>query len=160
MAVIETQPVVVRKFLDLIGWSEGTTTNPITKNDGYDVLVKSINGNAIFTDYSKHPFSDKPAVIVKLVPRLLSTAAGRYQILQHYFAVYKVRLNLPDFSPLSQDLIALEMIKERNLLHCIINGDIAKVITGLCTVWASFPGNNYNQGGKTMEQLLSKFNSL
>lgn len=60
-------------FLDMLAWSEGTDNgSQPTKQNGYDVMV----GGALFTDLSKHP-----AKLVRLNPKLASTAAGRYQFL-------------------------------------------------------------------------------
>lgn len=45
-------------FLDMLAWSEGTSTSPATKNQGYDVIVTGADrAPEIFTDYSVHPFS-------------------------------------------------------------------------------------------------------
>ncbi len=39
----------LKNFLDLIAWSEGTNTSPLTKNDGYDVIVSGVTGPEGFT---------------------------------------------------------------------------------------------------------------
>lgn len=150
----------VVRMLDLIAWSEGTSDSPITKNNGYDVIVSGVTGPEVFTDYSTHPFEHRPAQIVRLVPRLLSTAAGRYQLLQRFFEVYKERLKLPDFSPLSQDIIAVQQMKEKHAIELLTTGNIESAIESLSNVWASLPGNNYNQGGKDMQQLLEHWKEL
>ena len=62
----------VKAFLDLIAWSEGTSTSPVTQNQGYDVIVTGVDGPAVFTDYSDHPFADGRAPVV--VRRTLRTA--------------------------------------------------------------------------------------
>lgn len=148
------------KFLSLVGISEGTSTSPITKNNGYDVIVTSVNGPSIFTDYSTHPFENRPPLVVRLVPRVLSDAAGRYQIMLHNFDVYKVQLKLPDFSPASQDKIALQMIGERHATTLIEAGNIEAAIEACSNIWASFPGNTYGQNPHQMSDLISKWNAL
>ena len=41
-----------RAFLDMLAYSEGTSTSPATKDRGYDVIVTGIDGKPeIFTDY-------------------------------------------------------------------------------------------------------------
>jgi len=71
-----------------------------------------------------------------------------------------VNLKLPDFSPASQDAYAIEQLKERGAVALIGTGDIQAAITACSSIWASFPGNQYGQGGHTMDTLLSKFAEL
>jgi muramidase (phage lysozyme) len=145
-------------FLDLISWSEGTSTSPHTRNDGYDIIVGGIDSPNTFTDYSKHPFED--GGFVRVNSRLDSTASGRYQLLARYWRVYKVQLHLPDFSPASQDAVAIQQIRERHALPLIETGDIAGAISACSNIWASLPGNNYQQGGgHKMETLVSRYNA-
>lgn len=147
-------------MLDLIAWSEGTSTSAVTKNNGYDVNVSGVNGPSIFTNYAFHPFEAQPPITVRLVPLLKSTAAGRYQLLCRYYLAYKTQLNLPDFSPLSQDLIAIQQMKEKHAVALLQSNSIQEAIESLAPVWASLPGNNYGQGGHSMQQLLAKWEQL
>lgn len=145
-------------FLAMIAWSEGTSTSSLTVNDGYDVIVTGITGPSVFTDYSDHPFAHGGSVQWRLDPPEFSTAAGRYQVLAHYFEAYKAQLNLPDFSPASQDAVAIQQIRERHALPMIASGDIESAITACSNIWASLPGNDYAQpGGHTMAELLAKY---
>lgn len=144
-------------FLSTIAWSEGTSTNPLTRNNGYDVIVSGVNGPQVFTDYSDHPFAHGSGVTVRRVPLLISTAAGRYQVLARYFEVYKAQLHLPDFSPSSQDAVALKQMGERGAIALVDAGKIAAAIKACAPIWASFPGNSYGQGGKSMAELLAKY---
>jgi muramidase (phage lysozyme) len=161
----------IPKFLDLVGSSEGTTTDRLTQNDGYDVIVSGVDGPEVFTDFSDHPFANgrAPKIIRPAnatVPQLVSTASGRYQVLCRYFEVYKQELKLPDFSPLSQDLVAIQQIKERrdanqvSAYTHIVNGDIETAISLCCGIWASLPGNTYGQGGHSMTALMTVWSSL
>ncbi len=94
-----------KAFLDMLAWSEGTDNGrQKTRNHGYDVIV----GGELFTDYSDHPRK-----LVTLNPKLKSTAAGRYQLLSRWWDAYRKQLGLKDFSPKSQDAVALQQIKER-----------------------------------------------
>jgi muramidase (phage lysozyme) len=148
----------VKAFLDLIAWSEGTSTHPLTKNDGYDVIVTGVHGQAVFTDYTKHPFEDGGAVLVRSgPPPLVSAAAGRYQILARFWRIYRAQLGLPDFSPESQDAVALQQIKERRAVAMLEDNDVAGAIKACSNIWASLPGNGYGQGGHTMEALLDRY---
>ncbi|CAM4377987.1 Endolysin [Comamonas aquatilis] len=94
---------------NVLAWGEGTDNGrqPI-RDRGYDVLV----GGGQFSGYADHPrqLIDLPRLKIK------STAAGRYQLLSRYFDAYKRLLGLKDFSPLSQDLIAIQQIRERRAL--------------------------------------------
>lgn len=148
----------ISAFLSLIAWSEGTSTNPLTKDDGYDVLVTSVEGKAIFSDYSTHPFSNRDAAIIrKGPPELRSTAAGRYQILRNIWASYSHQLGFSDFGHECQDSIAQELIHERIPLHRIVGGEIEAAITACNSAWASLPGNSYGQGGHSMDALLAQY---
>ena len=66
----------------------------------------AIVGGELFTDYSDHR---KP---VALNPKLKSTGAGRYQLLSRWWDAH-CKKYLKDFSPKSQDAVALQQIKER-----------------------------------------------
>ena len=152
----------VKAFLDLIAWSEGTSTSPVTQTQGYDVIVTGVDGPAVFTDYSDHPFADGRApVVVRRNPLLTSTACGRYQLLLRWWNAYKAMLELTDFSPASQDAVAIEQIKERGGLEKIESGDIEGAIAACSNIWASLPGNGYGQpGGHSLQALLDRFNTI
>lgn len=142
-------------FLDMIASvGEGTSTSRYTQDDGYDVLVGGIdNSPKIFTDYSKHPGISVLVRAKKVSPasgmvtqqELRSTAAGRYQILKKYGDAYMAMLKLPDFGPMSQDLIAIRMIREQGAIGDIESGNIAEAIAKVSNIWASLPGNTYGQ---------------
>ena len=153
----------IAAFLSLIAWSEGTSRSPLTVNNGYDVIVTSVLGPAIFTDYSDHPFApqfNRQPIIVRANPLLESTAAGRYQLLYRWWVPYKVQLQLADYSPASQDAVAIEQIKERGGIALIAAGDIQGAIAACANIWASFPGNDDQQGGNTMAALLDQYQVL
>lgn len=140
--------VNVVAFLDMLAWSEGTDNGrQATKDRGYDVIV----GGQLFNGYADHP-----RVLVDL-PRLKiqSTAAGRYQLLRRYFDAYRRTLGLKDFSPLSQDLIALQQIRERRALSLIQAGKITEAIAAVRNIWASLPGAGYGQHEHKLDNLLA-----
>lgn len=145
------------KFLDLIAFSEGTSTSRLTVNNGYDVIVTGVDGQEIFTDYTDHPFFNRPPKLIRVNPPLHSTAAGRYQILYRWWRPYRAQLDLPDFSPASQDAVAIQQIKERYAIDMILAGNIEGAITACSNIWASFPGNNYGQNAHSMGTLLDKY---
>lgn len=137
-------------FLDLLAWSEGTDNGrQPTKDSGYDVIV----GGGLFTGYADHPRK------LIALPRLgiKSTAAGRYQLLARYWDAYRKQLKLADFSPLSQDLVALQQIREQRALDCIKAGRIAEAIAKCRNIWASLPGAGYKQHEHKLGILLARF---
>lgn len=148
-----------RAFLDLIAYSEIGPALLAVSDNGYNVIVGSTpQAPDLFTSYADHPrksvwCTDSHG------GRFRSSAAGRYQILCRYFDSYALLLHLPDFSPMSQDAIALQLIKECHALNDIENGDIGIAITRCCSRWASLPGAGYSQHENKMGDLLAVFNS-
>lgn len=137
-------------FLDMLAFSEGTDNGKQkTNNKGYDVIV----GGSLFTDYSDHPrkLVNLPKLGIK------STAAGRYQLLIKWWDAYRKILNLKDFSPASQDSVAIQQIKERRALPDIEAGDIVSAIGKCRNIWASLPGAGYGQHEHKLETLLEKY---
>lgn len=129
-------------FLDMIAHSEGTTR--YGKEDGYNVIV----GGSLFDSYADHPRK-----LIDLGRGLKSTAAGRYQLLSRYFDSYKNQLGFPDFSPLSQDLIAIQQLRETRALPLIQSGDLAGAIARCANIWASLPGAGYGQHENKLSDL-------
>jgi lysozyme len=119
-------------------------------DDGYNVIV----GGNLFQNYSDHPRQ-----LVHLRPNLSSTAAGRYQLLGRYFDAYKQSLKLHDFSPESQDRIAIQQIKEKGALQAIEDGNIRHAIDLVSKIWASLPGAGYGQHEQTFDMLLAAYKS-
>lgn len=149
----------LRAFLSLIAWSEGTSTSPVTQDDGYDVIVSGIDGHHTFTDYSTHPFANGQPPVVVNHSGLKSTASGRYQQILHNWNVYKVQLALPDFGQDSQDKMALQLMNECKAQPFILAGNIEAAISACSSRWASFPGD-YQQGNgpHSMAELVAQYN--
>jgi muramidase (phage lysozyme) len=136
-------------FLDMLAWSEGTST--ITESDnGYNVLVGSTPSHPLLFD----SYADHPRI---LNAELDSTAAGRYQLLAKYYDAYKQLLKLSDFSPTSQDLIAVQQITERRAMADIAAGNIITAILKCSTIWASLPGAPYGQRQNKLSDLLAEY---
>lgn len=147
-------------FLDMIAWSEGTcsSVHPLTRMDGYDVIVTGTTGPEIFSDLSTHPFhNDRAPKHVR--DTLYSSASGRYQFLRTHWVHYRDHLKLSDFGPLSQDLWAIQLIRERNALTDIRQHRIHEAISRCANIWASFPGAGYGQPEHKLDQLLMVFES-
>ncbi|VVE87545.1 glycoside hydrolase family 24 protein [Pandoraea bronchicola] len=135
-------------FLDMLAWSE-FTSRISGSDDGYNVIV----GGGLFASYADHP---RKSVWIKRF-NVWSTAAGRYQLLSRYFDVYKQQLGLTDFSPVSQDKIAIQQIRERGALADIKAGNIASAISKCRNIWASLPGAGYGQVEHALEPLLAQY---
>lgn len=134
-------------FLEMIAFAEGTIR--FGKNKGYDVLV----GGGTFDDFSKHPNARV------LLPRykIYSTAAGRYQFLKRTWDVLQKRLGLKDFSPQSQDLACIELLRECGALRALDIDDPELAIRRACKIWASLPGAGYGQREVRVGELLRKY---
>lgn len=148
-------------FLDMIKFSELGNELIKRSDGGYNVIVGSYwlsqNDNKLdlFSSYADHP--RKKVVLPKL--RITSTAAGAYQILSRYFDAYKVQLKLPDFSPMSQDLIALQLIRECRATDDIRQGNFATAVLKCRSRWASLPGAGYGQREHGIDKLLLAYRS-
>lgn len=144
----------LRAFLQMIAVSELTARLLAISDNGYNVLVGSTPDHPrLFSSYADHPrqLVDLPRLGVK------STAAGRYQILARYFDAYKKQLGLRDFSPASQDAIAVQMIRECKALDDIDAGRLAEAINKCRSRWASLPGAGYGQRENDYEALALAF---
>lgn len=97
----------VKAFLD--------TLANVESGGKYNVSV----GGATFSDMSRHPEMYNP--------ELGSDAAGRYQFISTTFKPIAQRLGLTDFSPRSQDLAAVQYLKDLGVLDEIMTGDKAKI---------------------------------
>jgi muramidase (phage lysozyme) len=138
----------LRAFLDMIAFSEGTSTIKDSDN-GYNVVV----GGTLFKGYADHP-----RIAVKLNKKgLVSTAAGRYQILSRYYDHYKKQLHLVDFGHDSQDKIAIQLINECHALDDIDQGRIREAIEKCRSRWASLPGAGYGQHEHSVDTLLAAY---
>lgn len=137
-------------FLDAIATSEIGKELLAISNNGYNILVGSTPARPLlFTSYADHPHI--------LNHEMNSSAAGRYQLLGRYFDAYKKMLGLPDFSPASQDAIALQQIKECKALNDIDAGRFRIAIARCAHIWASLPGSGYGQHTNSMESLEAAY---
>lgn len=123
-----------KAFLDMLSHSEGTFGQG---DNGYNVMV----GDTLFDSYADHP---RQMVWIASIQKF-SSAAGRYQILARNYDAYKTMLDLPDFSPASQDAIALQMLKEAGSLTALLDNNLEAAIDLAAHLWASLPGAGYGQ---------------
>jgi muramidase (phage lysozyme) len=171
----------VAAFLDLIAASEGTSTNPLTRADGYDIIVTGVDGPHLFTDFSVHPFSlgrppilvragkdatyssinagttGKPIQLTPAVAEVRSTASGRYQLILPTWEALCQKGRSRTFSAASQDLAAIQLLTGCGACYELLAGHISTAIDKACETWASFPGNPYQQGGRSLDWLLTTY---
>lgn len=136
-----------KAFLDMLAVSEGTATVKGSDN-GYNVVV----GGTLFNGYADHPRK-----LIQVNKVLKSTAAGRYQLLLRYFDAYKRQLRLSDFSPESQDAIALQQIRECKAIGDVDAGRFDVAVEKCKRIWASLPGAGYGQHENKIADLRAAY---
>ena len=153
-------------FLSMITLSELSKFMVANSDGGYNVLSGSTDKHILtFSSYADHPRTKRQIVIAakpsspgrtaaQVVP---SSAAGAYQILAKNYDAYKQMLSLPDFSPISQDAICLQMVRECHAASNIEAGHLAMAIRQCAHLWASFPGAGYKQNEKSYLLLAEYF---
>lgn len=142
-----------KAFLDMIAVSELGRALLAKSDNGYNVIVGSTpSAPILFSSYADHPRR-----LINIRAGLSSTAAGRYQLLARYFDVYKRHLGLKDFSPASQDAIALQQIKERGALPLIDIGKFDDAVARVRNIWASLPGAGYGQNEHSIDHLRAAY---
>lgn len=137
----------MQAFLATIRWAETGTSG----SESYRKLV--FNGE--FNDFSSHPLRKQCAPINGKT--VCSTAAGGYQMLDKNWYYLKDRLQLKDFSPASQDKMAVTLITEVGALNDVNAGNFDSAVRKVGRIWASTPYNNYGQHPKSLEQLRSYY---
>jgi hypothetical protein len=123
----------VKKFLDFLGKAEGAD---------YDTIV----GGSKFSDFRAHP-----RVVGLRTAEGPSTAAGKYQIVGTTYDDVAPKLGIRDFTPDSQDRIAVELIRRKGALEDVRNGNFEAAIGKLGGTWASLPSSPYSQPKRSAE---------
>ena len=146
-------------FLQMIRASEGTS-GP----DGYRTLF----GYRTFSS-----FADHPRIAVQFTSQegktLWTTAAGAYQLMAispiptggstkvDTWDRLQRKLQLPDFTPASQDAAALELVDECGALGNVDAGELDQAVSKCRRVWASMPGAGYGQPERSLDTLRTAF---
>lgn len=131
----------VRAFLTMIRAGEGTADA-----GGYNRLF----GGNRFDSFADHP----RLKITRTMggKAITSSAAGAYQFLVGTWDECAAALDLTDFSPPSQDLAAVYLIRRRGALADVIAGRFNDAVRKCAKEWASLPGSPYGQPVKTLAQ--------
>lgn len=135
----------VRKFLDLISYTEGTQGN------GY----RTAFGGGKLNSLNDHPrylktFKQTDGTLNK------TSAAGRYQFLKGTWDNVARQYGLKDFSPHSQDLGAVALLFGRDAIPALLKGDFQTAVRKTGAEWASLPTSNYKQNKRSWDN-VNKF---
>lgn len=136
----------VQGFLDILSQAEGTYGRG---DNGYNIAF----GGRPEVGYDKHPQKLHNFTQTDGTPNQTS-AAGRYQILAKTYQGLQKQLGTKDFSPETQDKMAIELIRQNGALDNVLTGDYQGAINKLGNIWASLPSSNYAQPKRSMEELL------
>jgi muramidase (phage lysozyme) len=117
----------VKAFLDTIATAEGTAGS-----DGYRTQYTGTK----FVSFSDHPREMRCGR--RYGRKLCSDAAGRYQFLSTTWDRFAKKFGVKDFSPENQDLMAIELIREKDALEDIEAGRLEPAIRKLAYIWPSF----------------------
>ena len=131
----------VKKFLDFLGRAEGADYNTIV-------------GGSKFSDFRAHP-----RIVGLRTAEGSSTAAGKYQIVGTTYDEIAPKLGIRDFTPDSQDRIAVELIRRKGALEDVRNGNFDAAIGKLGGTWASLPSSPYSQPKRSAEWVAKELNS-
>lgn len=143
-----------KAFLGCIAVSEGTIQIPNSDN-GYKVLVGATPEHPLlFTSYETHPNIYNS--------EFDSTAAGKYQINKPTWSWYMASNPnaLRDFTPATQDAIALWLIDRHGATQDVIDGNFMVAITKCAVIWASLPASPYSQHENSCNQLMAAYVSF
>ncbi len=153
---LEKQTPEVRAYLDLVALKE---------------VNKSLNADGSPTGYLERNgvkgsmgFMPQSAIADNgTLPRdELRYNVGRYQMKQVDVDDMRARYDkkIDDFSPESQDRIAVAKMKYRGVMEPLENGDIRSAIKKGGQEWASLPGSPYGQvqSGYTADQAVEYYN--
>lgn len=132
----------VRRYLDFIGQAEGAD---------YGTLF----GGKMIEDFSRHP-NIRAKFKETTGKENVTTAAGKYQFLGKTWTGLEGKLGLKDFSPTSQDVAAVELLRESGALGDVISGNFGQAIQKTGKVWASLPSSPYNQNKRSWQWAAEK----
>lgn len=127
-----------QKYLRLIAQAEGTYKG--ATGDPYRVAF----GGSTFDDTSKHPGTLREFTQTD-GKKNKTSAHGAYQFIKPTWDDVAGKLGLPDFSPRSQDLAALELIRRNGSLEDVLAGRFDAAVKRDGKTWASLPSSPYAQ---------------
>jgi muramidase (phage lysozyme) len=106
----------------------------LAEGGGYDFKYGAVKGEKNdpwrFTDTSTHPGAGFGGS---------TTAAGMYQITVDTWRQFGGKMGLTDFTPDTQDLIAVDMLRTIGVIDKIKAGDVAGAMPKAALKWAALP---------------------
>ena len=108
----------VRAFLNTIGFGEGADYNSLFGNRPTDR----------FSDYTAFPGTGRP-----------NTASGKYQILEPTYKGLSSQMGLTDFSPHTQDLMAVELLIQNSAMPWVLSGSFPAAALNAAQQWGGIP---------------------
>jgi len=122
----------IQAFLRAIATAEG---------GGYDFKYGAVRGRRNdpwrFTDFSTRPGPGRGGRV---------TAAGMYQETRPTWREMSAKMGLNDFSPATQDLVAVEILRTIGALDAIVRGDLAAALDKASHRWSSLPRGKEQPG--------------
>jgi len=150
-------------FLFMIRSTEHVYPRDVVGDAAYSIFYggtkfQSFRDHPVLTGEKKGvPLPDAMCAAAGLKPGCVSTAAGAYQLIKPTWVRLRDKLNLPDFSPLSQDRAAVGLLEEIGAVDLIYAGDIEGAIHKASKIWASLPGSTAQQNPKALAYALNRF---
>lgn len=143
----------VKALLDTIRNVESNNTD-----DAYGLLY----GGETFDDFSAHPnrrieFDDP----TQSNGRNVTTAAGAYQFNEPTWREFAEKAGVSDFSPASQDRVAIELLDEIGALDALESGDFEEAVRLASSRWVGLGGSLAESSGQkspAMGDSLAYFN--
>lgn len=124
--------------------------------DDYSVLY----GGGHFSDFSRHPNVRVPFTNPATGKADFSTAAGAYQINFPTYVDFAARMGVSDFTPETQDAMALAILRNLGAVRALENNDVPLAFTLAGRRWASMPGSTAQQGAKSINTVVAFYNSV
>lgn len=132
----------VRRFLDLLAYTEGTQDN------GYHTAF----GGGRLSSLADHPrylksFRQTDGRTNK------TSAAGRYQFIRGTWDSLAKQYGFKDFGARNQDLGAIALLVQNGAMPYILKGDINNAVAKAGGTWASLPSSPHPQPTKSWQKV-------
>lgn len=139
----------VQAYLAMIRDAEGTskTADPYRTRFGGKVDAS--------LDLNKYPTFQYKEFTQTDGKKNKSGAVGAYQFITKTWAGLADQYGFKDFSPRTQDLGAIALLKQSGALQHIVNGDFNKAVQKSNKTWASLPGSPYAQKTRSEQYVMN-----